>query len=237
MQLHVGTSGFSYKEWKGPFYPEDLPAKAMLRYYAERLSSVEINNTFYRMPRAGVLADWAAQVPGSFRFAIKASRRITHIKRLKQAGEETDYLLGQLAALGDRLGVVLFQLPPNLKRDLPRLQAFLAQLDRRVPAAVEFRHPSWQDDEVSAALREHGVALCCADDDEQPGRLVATAPLAYLRLRRAAYPPGELESWAQHLRDIPCEHAFVFFKHEDAGAGPRLAAAFRELVGTDRPDA
>jgi uncharacterized protein YecE (DUF72 family) len=228
MQLYVGTSGFSYKQWKGPFYPEDLPAKEMLRYYAERLSSVEINNTFYRMPRASVLESWVTQVPDSFRFAIKASRRITHLKRLKEAGEETDYLLGQLAALGDRLGVVLFQLPPNLKRDLPRLRAFLALLDGRVPASFEFRHESWRDDEVAETLREQGAALCCADDDEQPGQLVATAPFAYLRLRRAVYLPAELESWARRLRDTRCERAFVFLKHEDAGAGPRLAAAFRQ---------
>jgi uncharacterized protein YecE (DUF72 family) len=231
MQLCVGTSGFSYKEWKGPFYPGDLPANRMLRYYAERLSSVEINNTFYRMPRASVLEGWAGQVPASFRFAIKASRRITHIKRLSQAGEETDYLLGRLEALGDRLGAVLFQLPPNLKCDPARLEDFLAHLAGRVPAAFEFRHPSWHEaDEVPDLLRAHGAALCCADDEEQEGWLVATAPFAYLRLRRPGYAPAELARWAARLGETPCERAFVFFKHEDAGAGPRLAAAFGEAM-------
>jgi uncharacterized protein YecE (DUF72 family) len=237
MELCVGTSGFSYEQWKGPFYPEDLPASQMLRYYAERLSSVEINNTFYRMPRSSVLEGWLAQVPESFRFAIKASRRITHVKRLKEAGEETDYLLGRLAALGDRLGVVLFQLPPNLKCDLPRLESFLARLAGRVPAAFEFRHPTWQEDEVAALLREHGAALCCADDDEQPASLVVTAPFAYLRLRRSCYEPDELASWARRLCDTRCQRAFVFFKHEEAGAGPRLAAAFRERVEATRAPA
>lgn len=230
MQLYVGTSGFSYKEWKGPFYPEDLPAKQMLHYYAQRLSSVEINNTFYRMPRSSVLESWAGQVPESFRFSIKASRRITHLRRLKEVSEETDYLLTALAALGERLGVVLFQLPPNLKKDLPRLQGFLDLLAGRAPCAFEFRHASWQEDEVLACLREHGAALCCADSDDEAGSLIETAPFAYLRLRRAAYQDAELAAWAQQLRDAPLERAFVFFKHEDAGAGPCMASAFGERL-------
>ena len=153
MQLHVGTSGFSYKEWKGPFYPGDLPAKAMLGFYAERLGSVEINNTFYRLPKASVLEAWCEQVPEAFRFVIKASRRITHFKRLKDAGDETAYLLRTVAALGERLGCLLFQLPPNLKLDLPRLDAFLRELPAGVPAAFEFRHPSWACAEVLDRLR------------------------------------------------------------------------------------
>ena len=235
MELCVGTSGFSYKQWKGPFYPEALPASQMLHYYAERLPAVEINNTFYRMPRASVLEGWAAQVPESFRFSIKASRRITHLRRLKEASEETDYLLGALATLGERLGVVLFQLPPNLKKDLARLEAFLELVGGRVPAAFEFRNPSWHDDEVADCLRAHGAALCCTDSDEQAGSLVVTAPFAYLRLRRPAYEGPELEVWAATLRAAAVERAFVFFKHEDAGAGPRLATAFLTAVG-DAPD-
>jgi uncharacterized protein YecE (DUF72 family) len=230
--LRAGTSGFSYAPWRGTFYPEDLPAKRWLAWYAERLPAVEINNTFYRMPRASVLAGWAEQVPAEFRFAIKASRRITHIKRLKDAGDETSFLLEQLAALGRRLGCVLFQLPPNLKLDLARLEAFLDQLGGRVPAAFEFRHASWQDPAVVELLRAHGAALCVAEiDDEAAPALVATAPFSYLRLRRSAYSGGELAGWVARLRLCAAPDSFVFFKHEDAGVGPRLAAELLALAG------
>ena len=231
-KLHVGTSGFSYKEWKGPFYPEDLPNKDMLRYYAERLPSVEINNTFYRMPKAEVLGSWAAQVPAGFCFAIKASRRITHIKRLKDPAEELEFLLGNLAALGDKLGVVLFQLPPNLKKDVPRLERFLALLAARVPAAFEFRHASWEDDAVAACLASAGAAWVASETDETPEpTLRTTAPFAYLRLRRSDYTRAQLEAWAARLAQQDLREAFVFFKHEDEGMGPRLAGEFLELAG------
>jgi uncharacterized protein YecE (DUF72 family) len=230
--LRAGTSGFSYAPWKGTFYPEDLPAKRWLAYYAERLPSVEINNTFYRMPKASVLAGWAEQVPEEFRFAIKASKRITHIKRLKEVGDEVGYLVTVLAALGPKLGAVLFQLPPNLKLDLARLETFLGLLAGRVPAAFEFRHPSWQEPAVLELLRGHGAALCAADVDEQPAPdLVATAPFTYLRLRRSAYTAGELAEWVAKLRLSAAPDAFVFFKHEDAGVGPRLAAELLALAG------
>jgi uncharacterized protein YecE (DUF72 family) len=223
VKLRVGTSGYSYKEWKGPFYPEDLPAKDMLRYYAERLPSVEINNTFYRMPKAEVLAGWAEQVPEAFRFAIKASRRITHIKRIKEPAEELDYLFGNLESLGDKLGVVLFQLPPNLKTDLPRLESFLGLVGGRVPAALEFRHESWEDDEVVACLARYGAALVASESDEGPAAtLHRTAPFAYLRLRRSDYDGDALADWARRIALHDLEQAFVFFKHEDEGAGPRM---------------
>ena len=166
MQVFVGTSGYSYKEWKGTFYPEDLKAADMLRYYAERLTTVEINNTFYRMPKASLLESWAAQVGESFVFVLKGSQRITHMKRLKDAGDSVSYLFETAAVLGSRLGPVFFQLPPSLKKDAPRLRAFLALLpaDRRV--AFEFRHESWFDDEVYEALRARGAALCAADPVE-----------------------------------------------------------------------
>ena len=167
MQLRVGTSGYSYKEWKGSFYPEKLKPAEMLGYYAERLPAVEINNTFYRMPKRTVLETWAQQVPESFRFAVKASRRITHFKRLKEVEEETSFLLGNLAVLGERLGVVLFQLPPTLKADLPRLERFLDLLDGGPRAVLEFRHASWLEDDVIDCLRARGVALCLADTDDQ----------------------------------------------------------------------
>jgi uncharacterized protein YecE (DUF72 family) len=227
----VGTSGFSYKEWKGPFYPDDLANADMLRFYAQRLPAVEINNTFYRMPKASVLEGWAAQVPEDFRFAIKASRRITHIKRLKEPVDETRYLLDTLGALGARLGVVLFQLPPNLKKDLARLDAFLALLGRRVPAAFEFRHESWEDDEVAACLAARGAALVAAETEEREDTpLRATAGFTYLRLRKMAYTEAELRAWLARLEDLRVEEAFVFFKHEDAGAGPRLAAELLSLA-------
>jgi uncharacterized protein YecE (DUF72 family) len=232
VKLRVGTSGFSYKEWKGPFYPEDLANADMLRFYADRLPAVEINNTFYRMPKASILEGWAAQVGDDFRFAIKASRRITHIKRLKEPVEETEYLLAAVGALGARLGVVLFQLPPNLKKDLPRLTAFLELLDGRVPTAFEFRHESWDDEEVAACLAARGVALVAAETDERADTpLRATAPFAYLRLRKSAYTEAELRGWLARLAELRVSEAFVFFKHEDAGAGPRLAAELLSLAG------
>ena len=233
MQLHVGTSGYSYKEWKGPFYPEDLAAGDMLSFYGGQLGAVEINNTFYRMPTASVLESWAAQVPGSFRFSVKASQKITHRRRLKGAEEETAYLVRTLEALGDRLGVLLFQLPPNLKKDVDRLTAFLGTLPGSLPVAFEFRHESWNDPEVTEALRAHGAALCCADteegEDDEP--IVATASHGYLRLRRPGYEDADLERWARRVLDQPWERAFVFFKHEDAGAGPRMARRFVEIAG------
>ncbi len=237
MDFHVGTSGYSYKEWKGSFYPEKLAATKMLGYYAERLSSVELNNTFYRMPKTEVLESWAAQVPDGFRFAIKASRRITHFKRLKEADEVTDYLLRGVAHLGDRLGTLLFQLPPNLKCDLPRLDRFLELLPAGTRAAFEFRHPSWLDENVFVRLRAREFALVQVDADDESdegttSELIRTAPYGYLRLRRPDYDGAALTDWALRIRDQGWEEAFVFFKHEDDGAGPRLAAEF--VAATER---
>ncbi len=232
MDLYVGTSGYGYKEWKGPFYPEDLPAADMLRYYGERLRAVEINNTFYRMPSPSVLESWAGQVPESFRFSIKASRKITHHKRLKDAGEEAEYLVRVAATLGDRLGVLLFQLPPYLQRDTERLGQFLDLLPEGTPAAFEFRHESWSDPAVYDLLREHGVAWCHADTEDSDGdeEVPSTGTWGYLRMRRPTYDERDLERWAARIRSKPWTHAFVFFKHEDAGAGPRMAARFTDLA-------
>jgi uncharacterized protein YecE (DUF72 family) len=238
MQLYVGTSGYSYAEWKGSFYPEDLPAKKMLAYYAERLSSVEINNTFYRLPTGSVLEGWTEQVPESFRFSIKASRRITHFARLKpDAFEPTEYMMSAVNSLGSRLGVVLFQLPPNMKRDLERLLAFLEVLPAGTRAAFEFRHESWRDDRVHDALRAHGMALVCADTEEsaEDEPIVPTAPWGYLRLRRPDYADADVQRWVKRVADTGWERAFVFFKHEDEGAGPRLAGRFLELAGGGAP--
>jgi len=229
VNLLAGTSGYSYQEWKGSFYPDGLAAKDMLRFYGGQLPAVEINATFYRMPRTSVLEGWAEQVPDTFRFALKASRRITHLKRLKDAAEETGYLLDTSKALGERLGVILFQLPPFLKKDVERLEEFLALLDGGPRAAFEFRHASWHDDDVWAALRARDCALCVADiGDADATPFVSTASWGYLRLRAPEYPDAELEAWAERVGSQGWSDAFVFFKHEDEGAGPALAAKFLE---------
>ena len=239
MRIAVGTSGYAYKEWKGSFYPADLPADGMLRFYGSRFSAVEINNTFYRMPTEKVLVGWAADVPDGFTFVLKASQRITHRKRLKDAGEEVAYFLRTANVLGPKLGPTLFQLPPNLKQDLPRLVDFLSHIPDTWRAAFEFRHASWLDDEVFAALKARNAALVIADTDPEEGETeplripaVATADCGYLRLRRAEYTKADLERWATTITSQPWKDAFVFFKHEEAGAGPRLAEEFRALLSS-----
>ncbi|CAN5163492.1 DUF72 domain-containing protein [soil metagenome] len=222
MKLYCGTSGFSFKEWKGPFYPEKLPANKMLAFYAEHLPAVEINNTFYRMPRRSLLEGWASQVPDTFRFAIKAPRRITHFKQLADCSEEVGYLFEALGALGPRLGVVLFQLPPHARCDVEKLRAFLDLVPAGTPVAFEFRHPSWRDETVFAALARRDAAWVTADNDgAEPPELPRTAPLTYLRLRAASYDDEALRAWK--ARCAAFERAFVFFKHEDEGAGPAYA--------------
>jgi len=231
MNFNVGTSGFSYKEWKGPFYPEKLANKDMLGFYGEQLPAVEINNTFYRLPKKEVVAAWAEQVPDTFRFSIKASRRITHFKRLKETDEVLEYLLSTVGALGDRLGVVLFQLPPNFKKDMDRLGPFLELLPDDLNAAFEFRNASWFDDEVHDALRAHGAALVVADTSEKDAEIVSTAPFGYLRLRKDTYSDKKIAAWAKKVAEQEWNDAFVFFKHEDAGGGPKMAKKFLEAVG------
>ncbi len=232
MELYVGTSGYSYKEWKGSFYPEKIPAKEMLHYYSERLSTVEINATFYRMPQKSMLENWQEQVPGTFRFSLKAPQRVTHFKRLKEADEETKYFLETASVLGDQLGVVLFQLPPNMKKDLPRLETFVNNLPQQPRAAFEFRHPTWFDDDVLELLRSRNQALCTSDTDDLPTTYIdKTADWGYLRLRRVNYSEENLAEWLQRVRDQNWKEAFVFFKHEDEGTGPKLAAQFLQLAG------
>ena len=231
MNLFVGTSGYSYKEWKGIFYPEDLPAKEMLAYYARRLPAVEINNTFYRLPQATMIENWRDQVPAEFRFSIKATQRITHIKRLKNCVEETKYLLETAALMKERLGVVLFQLPPNSKKDADRLCDFLPLIPPEIPAAFEFRHESWLDDEIFALLRGKNCALVMSDTDENPlAEIISTATWGYLRLRRVNYGPEDLSVWMERIQSQEWKDAFVFFKHEDEGTGPKLAGQFIELA-------
>ena len=231
MNLFVGTSGYSYKEWKGSFYPEDLPAKRMLSYYGERFRTVEINNTFYRMPNATVLESWAQEVPANFKFVLKAPQRITHIQRLKDSADTVAHLVDTAAVLHDRLGPLLFQLPPNLKKDAARLREFLTWLPPQQRAAFEFRHASWFDDEVLALLRGRQAALCIAEaEDGVEVPTVATADWGYLRLRRPDYTDAELRAWSQRIGGLGWREAFVFFKHEEAGKGPQMARHFLELA-------
>lgn len=230
MKLWVGTSGYSYKEWKGPFYPEDLPDKDMLPFYSSKLPAVEINNTFYRMPTASVLENWAGQVPSEFRFSIKASQKITHQKRLKDAGDETVYLLKTAKSMKEKLGVILFQLPPYLRKELSRLEDFLKLLGDDVRAAFEFRHETWFADEVYDLLKKYNCALCISEtDDEAETPFAATADWGYLRLRRQDYAEGDLANWVKRITAQKWKEAFVFFKHEDEGAGPKLATEFIAL--------
>src|SRR6266446_3759921 len=231
MKLHVGTSGYSYKEWKGNFYPEDLPAKEMLAYYSRKLPAVEINNTFYRLPQPSMIENWKAQVPAQFRFSIKATQRITHIKRLNNCAEETKYLLETAALLEKRLGVVLFQLPPNMKKDLDRLKNFLDLLSVNTRSAFEFRHESWFDDETFSLLKANDCALVISDTDEKPlTEITSTAKWGYLRLRRTSYDENDLKEWMRRVSDQKWKDAFIFFKHEDEGTGPKLAAQFLKLT-------
>lgn len=230
MRILAGTSGWSYTAWKGRFYPEDLPSTRFLASYAERLPTVEVNNTFYRMPQAKTLAGWKDEVPESFTFALKGPQRVTHIGRLKDVADPVAYFQRAAAELGSKLGPVLWQLPPNMKKDLGRLESFLALLPRGGKAVLEFRHDSWRDDEVHEALRRHGAALCLADTEEGDTPLVPTASFGYLRLRRPEYDEAALARWAERIRAQPWTEAYVYFKHEDEARGPAFALAFQERV-------
>jgi uncharacterized protein YecE (DUF72 family) len=232
VRLLAGTSGYAFKEWKGSFYPEDIKADAMLPFYAGKFPTVEINNTFYRLPKEHVLAEWAAQVPESFTFAIKASQRITHFARLKpECASALEFLLKNTSALGAKLGAILFQLPPNLKRDIDRLRAFLALLpsDRRF--TIEFRNETWFDDEIYATLRERDIAMCIIDQPEFASSVVATASWGYARLHRFDYDEVALAEWAKRIGAMPWSDAFVYFKHDEGvGSGPPAVERFVRAV-------
>jgi uncharacterized protein YecE (DUF72 family) len=230
MHVMTGTSGFSYAAWRGSFYPEKLPQAEMLAFYAGKLGAVEINSTFYRLPDASLLERWAAATPGSFRFALKSPRGITHMRRLAGAADEVARLADRVGALGERLGPILFQLPPTLRKDVALLEGFMAMLPAGLRAAVEFRHESWLTDETYAVLRRHDAALCIADSEEFATPFVATAGWGYLRLRRQDYDKAALRRWAKRLRAQSYDAAYVFFKHEDEGAGPALADSFRSMM-------
>jgi uncharacterized protein YecE (DUF72 family) len=221
----VGTSGYNYPEWKGSFYPADLAVAKMLPYYAARFPTVEINYTFYRMPTEKILAGWVTQVPSTFRFTLKAPRRITHDAKLVDCEALTGAFCLVAGTLGDQLGALLFQLPPSLKKDLPRLQAFLDTLPPKAPAAFEFRHPSWFDDEVFALLKSRNCALCVADSEKLETPLEVTADFGYFRLRDEGYQPNDITDWGLKIADLQsrCRDIFVYFKHEEEGKGAEFA--------------
>ncbi|MSO55567.1 MAG: DUF72 domain-containing protein [Acidobacteria bacterium] len=231
--IFVGTSGYNYPAWKGSFYPADLAAAKMLPFYAARFPTVEINYTFYRMPTEKVISAWAAQVPEGFRFTLKAPRRITHDARLAGCEDLTEGFCRVAGTLGDKLGALLFQLPPNLKKDLAMLEAFLGTLPPEAPAALEFRHASWFDEELFGLLKEHGRALCVADSGKLETPLALTADYAYFRLRDEGYQPSDIEEWGKKIDGLRsrCKNIYVYFKHEEGGKGPAFARELMKHLG------
>ena len=231
--IWVGTSGYNYPEWKGSFYPSDLPAKKMLSYYAARFPTVEINYTFYRMPNETLVSGWAAQTPDPYRITLKAPRRITHDGRLKNVGDLTQGFCRVAASLGPKLGALLFQLPPNLKKDLTVFDAFLADLPPKVCAAFEFRNVSWFDDEVFERLRARNLALCVSDSEKISAPVKVTADYAYFRLRDEGYTADDIARWADTIarETAACTDVYVYFKHEDEGKGPEFAQMLMEKLG------
>ncbi len=232
MAIRVGTSGYNYPEWKGSFYPETMPAAKMLPYYAERFRTVEINYTFYRMPNEKIVSGWSLATPAEFRLTLKAPRRITHDARLRNCADTVRQFLDVASTLGPKLGALLFQLPPTLKRDLGLFDAFLETLPPGAPAAFEFRHPSWFNDDLFERLKARNLALCVADSDKFSAPVEVTADHAYFRLRDEGYTPADIKNWASVIRDrtSACRDVYVYFKHEDEGKGPEFARLFIEAL-------
>jgi uncharacterized protein YecE (DUF72 family) len=230
--IYIGTSGYNYPEWKGTFYPDTLAASKMLGYYAERFSTVEINYTFYRMPTAALVAGWASQVPADFKFTLKAPKRITHDRRLRDVADAVRAFCEAAAELGDRLGAMLFQLAPNFKKDLTVFDDFLAVLPPRLCAAFEFRHDSWLDEDVYARLRSRNLALCIADSEKRTTPVMSTADYAYFRLRDEGYTERHIAEWADAMRALStqCRDIYVYFKHEEEGKGPEFGRMLKELL-------
>ena len=237
MRTWVGTSGYNYPEWKGSFYPEKMPAAKMLAFYAQAFTTVEINYTFYRTPNAKTLAGWSHETPDGFKLTLKAPKRITHIAKLRDCSDLLQYFLRTAATLGPKLGAILFQLPPYLRKDLPLLDDFLAQLTPDVRAAFEFRHASWMDAEVFARLRARNLALCVADSEKFSTPLEITADYGYFRLRDEGYTGDDLQRWAGLIRASAahCSDVFVYFKHEEAGKGPQFARLLLEALARGQP--
>lgn len=233
MKLRAGTSGYAFKEWRGVFYPEDIKADAMLGFYATKFPTIEINNTFYRLPKEKVLLDWASQVPDDFSFAIKASRRITHNSRLKPESEETvGYLLKNTTVMGNKMGPILFQLPPNLKKDVERLKNFLTYLPEGRRYTFEFRHESWWDEDTFTVLRDRDIAMTISEQDELKCPVVSTASWGYLRLHKLDYDAAALAEWAKTVGSQKWDDVYVYFKHDEGeGSGPPAVEAFVAAFG------
>lgn len=229
-RILAGTCGFAYRDWVGRFYPADVPANGLLAAYAERLPTVEIDGTFYRPPDPGTLAGWYHRTPPGFLFALKAPREITHVRRLVGIEDAVRSLLLAVAELEEKLGPILFQLPPTLERDLPLLRELLALVPHGGRIAIEFRHPSWNDDTVLDALREASAALCIVDAVRGETRVVPTARFGYLRLRRARYDRRALAAWVERIRAQPWDDAFVYFKYTDGARAARWASAVAQMV-------
>jgi uncharacterized protein YecE (DUF72 family) len=230
--IWIGTSGYNYPEWKGSFYPSGLPATKMLPYYAARFPTVEINYTFYRMPNEKLVNGWAEQTPSPYKLTLKAPRRITHDSRLRNCGELARGFCEVAGTLGDKLGALLFQLPPNAKKDLPLLEGFLAELPPNVRGAFEFRHLSWLDDDVLERLSARNLALCIADSEKLSTPVRVTADYAYFRLRDEGYTPDDIARWSETIarETSGCRDVFVYFKHEEEGKGPEFAAMLRDRL-------
>jgi uncharacterized protein YecE (DUF72 family) len=228
----IGTSGYAYKQWKGRFYPETLSDAEMLRYYASRFAAVEINYTFYRFASVRQLQSWSKEVPEQFTFTLKAPRRITHELRLRDAADMAADFCETARALKHKLGALLFQLPPFLKRDTPRLEDFLHQLPPGFRVAFEFRNPTWFADEVYETLRRFGVALCVVESPERVVPLEVTADFGYFRLRQAEYSDADLAACAARIQAAAgnWQDIFIYFKHEADAQGPVFAAKLRALL-------
>lgn len=225
MDFWIGTSGFQYPEWKGTFYPEKLAVGKMLTYYAERFTTTEINYSFRRIPSAKTIENWANATPPRFRFTLKAPEKVTHVARLLNCAETLKFFASVILGLGDKLGIVLFQIPPGFKCDVQILGAFLDELPSEIRAAFEFRHASWFCDEVYQTLREHNVALCIAESEKITAPTIITSDFGYLRLRRQDYVTSDIERWAKFVRAQADQwnDVFIYFKHEESGLGPKLA--------------
>jgi uncharacterized protein YecE (DUF72 family) len=232
MNSWIGTSGFQYPEWKGHFYPEKLPAAKMLPFYAERFQTTEINYTFRRIPSGKTIENWCELTPARFAFSLKAPQRVTHFAKLQNCGDTLNYFFGAIQGLEDKLGPILFQLPPFFRKDAGILAAFLEELPDGVRAAFEFRHKSWFDDEIFARLRMRNAALCIAESADLSTPIEATANFGYLRLRREDYGPDDIARWSETLRSHASQwsDAFVYFKHEEQGMGPKLATQLIESL-------
>lgn len=233
MRYFVGTSGYNYPEWRGSFYPDKFPTTKMLSYYAERFNSVEVNYTFYRIPTAKLLQGWGDGTPPGFTFTLKAPRRITHDARLRNVTDLTRSFCQTATVLGDKLGVLLFQLPPNFKRDDDVFTAFLDTLPEGLRAAFEFRHESWHDPAIFDALRKRNLALCIADSEKMSTPVVPTADYSYFRLRDEGYQPPDIERWASIVSgQAGIANAYVYFKHEEQGKGPEFANLLLKALGS-----